>query len=221
MKDPQTETERGLLLGEHLNEEGDTVVDLFRLIRGGFWPWKNLWRDWDDGWNEPVSGAPLAAMVFRWLRKSRKSLLLFGKVGTGKTHLAKLAGIYASLVGNEALFLRWPTYVEMCKKQKKTVNLPCFDFIVLDDVGAERVSSFTLSLLEPILDSGVRLLVTMNMSPGEWESALLQSGSEVKSDNPEQFEMQARRCADRLMAGRNGRFSGHVEVKSDGSRRRS
>jgi DNA replication protein DnaC len=104
------------------------------------------------------------------------SLVLAGGVGTGKTHLAA-AIVRASLnQGRTGLFISAIGYLERLKSTfeqrqadlyaKMTEHVKSVDCLAIDDLGAEKPSSWTIERLYDVINSrieqGVQTIVTTN-----------------------------------------------------------
>ena len=110
---------------------------------------------------------------FEELRKTGKGLLLYGSVGTGKTYAAcEVANAlidkgYPVLVTN---FNRITNIIQSSfeGRQEYIDSLNEFALLVLDDLGAERESSFMQEMVYTIIDSryraGLPMIITTNLS---------------------------------------------------------
>ena len=92
-----------------------------------------------------------------------KSLLFFGGVGLGKTHVSKAIGKIAIDRGFDVFYIPFTTLSQTLENAKFRRNdesyedfikpvLDC-ELLILDDVGAEFTSAFTVSLLYEIVNS--------------------------------------------------------------------
>lgn len=107
-----------------------------------------------------------------WIDAGRcagRDLFLFGPTGTGKT---RLAITIARECGVEARYVRVPSLLRKIKEGfsgdgyelQPFVDVP---ILVLDDLGAEKPSAFTMQTLETLyterLDAGKRTILTSNL----------------------------------------------------------
>lgn len=110
-------------------------------------------------------------------------MIYYGNPGLGKSHLA--VGIYKILTENlnkTALFLDLPTLKQMIKSSWTTEGdltelelaraIGEVDVLILDDVGAEGITSWTKEILFSILNSRLskNLVVTTNMKLADFHS---------------------------------------------------
>ena len=106
--------------------------------------------------------------------KKNTSLILSGKAGAGKTHLAVATAIEVMRQGRQALFRNVPEMLDDLRERAKNHNdfyyamrrykdVPC---LVLDDLGKEKTTQAGLDYLYQIIDSryrnGKQTIVTMN-----------------------------------------------------------
>ncbi len=122
------------------------------------------------------------ARSFRY--NGKESLLLSGPAGTGKTHLAAaivdyIARLKHHLINREIIFTTVPDMVEVVRKKMfldpktpgkeayKESLLEC-DLLVLDDLGTESVTLWTVDLVHQIIDFRYRermpIVITTNLS---------------------------------------------------------
>ncbi|MBQ6664085.1 MAG: ATP-binding protein [Synergistaceae bacterium] len=106
--------------------------------------------------------------------KNHSSLVLAGRPGTGKTHLATAVAIEAMKAGSQALFRTVPELLDELRRadwehtdfyglRQKFCDVPC---LVLDDLGKEKTTEKGLEYLYQILDyryrHGMQTIVTTN-----------------------------------------------------------
>lgn len=112
---------------------------------------------------------------FRDFRKMSKGLLLYGTVGTGKSHVA--ACIANELIDNgySAYMTNFATIANELQgtfeKQKYIDSLNKYDLLILDDLGIERKTEFMQEQVFNVIDaryrSGLPFIITTNLTPEE------------------------------------------------------
>lgn len=126
----------------------------------------------DDGTNDKVSRAvrKYADNLEKNLKEG-KNLLLWGKVGTGKTFFAAAVLNAAIDEGYKCLFTSFPQVInELSKTMDKNGYLNeirSYDFIVFDDFGIERDTEYVNEQIYQIVNarylSGKPMIITTNM----------------------------------------------------------
>lgn len=114
--------------------------------------------------------------------KNGKNLMLQGTMGTGKTHIA--ASIRNALVEQnyKVFYISFPEYMDMLKmsfddsdKQHNTKRMisEC-ELLVIDDIGANRLTGFAIDELFKITDAriGACTIYTTNMSTKDFEQSI-------------------------------------------------
>ena len=114
--------------------------------------------------------------------KDGKNLMLQGTMGTGKTHIA--SSIFNALVKQnyKVYFVSFPEYMDMLKmsfddsdKQHNTKRMisEC-QLLVIDDIGANRLTGFAIDELFKITDAriGACTIYTTNMSAKDFEQSI-------------------------------------------------
>lgn len=105
--------------------------------------------------------------------KNQKNLIIAGKYGTGKTHLAVAIAIARMKKGEQAVFrltsslldeireTAWKNYIGYFDLMKKFKAVPC---LVLDDLGKEKNSQAGMDYLHQIIDyrycNGLQTIIT-------------------------------------------------------------
>lgn len=105
--------------------------------------------------------------------KNQSNLIISGKYGTGKTHLAVAIAISRMKKGEQAVFrltsamldeireTAWKNYAEYFDLMKKFKTVPC---LVLDDLGKEKNSQAGMDYLHQIIDyrycNGLQTIIT-------------------------------------------------------------
>ena len=113
---------------------------------------------------------------FRDFKKMSKGLLLYGTVGTGKSHMA--ACIANALIdqGYKVLMSNFATMVNILQssfdgKQEYINSLNRYALLIIDDLGAERKSDFMQEQVFNIIDaryrSGLPMIITTNLTAEE------------------------------------------------------
>ena len=117
--------------------------------------------------------------------RDEKSLMLFGKVGRGKTHMA--VGLLREWIRSEkrkpAKFIYFPQFLDDMREmfgdstqsqqaQQYENQLSKFDLLVIDDLGAERTSDWVIERVNVLLDRRMRegrqtIMTTNIMDLGE------------------------------------------------------
>lgn len=155
------------------------MLKIEQLRKSGF-PDSNM-QGWtfekDDGANEIVSEvAQKYVKYFDEMKQRGKGLLLFGKVGTGKTFIsacianALIDKGYPCLVTNFARLVN--TISGMYDgKQEYIDSLNRFDLLVIDDLASERDTEYMGEIVQNIIDSryraGLPLIITTNLTSDE------------------------------------------------------
>lgn len=145
------------------------------LRRTGF-PESNM-QEWtfenDDMTNSRVTNAMKKYVEnFDEMKKQGKGLLLYGNVGTGKTYAAcEVANAlidkgYPVLVTNFARIIN--TLQSTFEKQEYIDSFNRFSLIVIDDLSAERDTSFAKEQVFNVIDAryraGLPMIITTNLS---------------------------------------------------------
>ena len=112
---------------------------------------------------------------FRDFKKMSKGLLLYGTVGTGKSHVA--ACIANKLIDNgySAYMTNFATIANELQgtfeKQEYIDSLNRYDLLILDDLGIERKTEFMQEQVFNVIDSryrsGLPFIITTNLTPEE------------------------------------------------------
>lgn len=112
---------------------------------------------------------------FRAFKKDGKGLLLYGAVGTGKSHVA--ACIANKLIddGYSAYMTNFATIANELQgtfeKQEYIDSLNRYDLLILDDLGIERKTEFMQEQVFNVIDSryrsGLPFIITTNLAPEE------------------------------------------------------
>lgn len=115
------------------------------------------------------------AKHFQGFKKDGKGLLLYGTVGTGKSHVA--ACIANSLIDNgySAYMTNFATIANELQgtfeKQEYIDSLNKYDLLILDDLGIERKTEFMQEQVFNVIDSryrsGLPFIITTNLTPEE------------------------------------------------------
>lgn len=164
---------------EQARREQDMRVEIQRLKKLGFpdaemanWTFAN-----DDGTNKDASGiAHRYVNNFMEMKKHGKGLLFHGPVGSGKTFLA--AAIANELIdqGHPCMVTNFARITNTIQgmfegKQRYLDDFNRLDLLVIDDLSAERNTSFINEMIFNIVDSRYRsgkpLIITTNLSKEE------------------------------------------------------
>lgn len=139
---------------------------------------------------------------FQLARDEKWGLLLLGKVGNGKTHMAAAVGNRVLGQGFSVIMATVPPLIEKMRATKLGTERIAFfdklktvDLLILDDVGSMRDTPDNLEQFRLIVDarytSGLPLVVTTNLEPDEL----------IKPDNPEFeriYDRISQMCSERI-----------------------
>ena len=106
-----------------------------------------------------------------------RGLLIYGNVGSGKTYMA--AAIANALLEEEKRVLMrnfvWISDISVFDAESKLNELSSYDLLVLDDLGAERMSKFAQQNVFNVVDrrwsSGKPMIITTNLTPEKMAKA--------------------------------------------------
>lgn len=136
------------------------------------------WTFAKDDRNNPEATNSAMAYVDHWeeAKGMGVGLLLMGGVGTGKSFLA---GCIANALLAKKVPVLYTSFGKLVRsvtsysedKNRYLRSLNKFDLLILDDLGAERQSSFALELVFEVVDERVKsklpLIVSTNLTPKE------------------------------------------------------
>jgi DNA replication protein DnaC len=114
-----------------------------------------------------------------------ENLLLYGPVGTGKTHLCSAVANYVLQAGKTVLYLkigkildwirqsRFEDFSRRDKSMEALNSLYQVDLLIIDDLGTESLTDFTqeqmLYLLDERVVHGLPWMISTNLTPDEME----------------------------------------------------
>ena len=134
----------------------------------------------DDGANEKVAAVMRNyAEHFDEMREKGKGLILFGKVGRGKSFLAACVGNHLIETGIPALMTDFSRIEreanrDFSKRQEYFDALNNFPLLILDDLGTERDTAYMNEVVYTVIDSrakaGLPTIVTTNLTAEELKS---------------------------------------------------
>ena len=116
------------------------------------------------------------AKNFSQFRKDGKGLLLYGTVGTGKSHMAACIANRLIDEGHRVLMTNFATMVNVLQssfdgRQEYIDSLNRYALLILDDLGAERKSEYMQEQVFNIIDaryrSGIPMIITTNLTAEE------------------------------------------------------
>lgn len=108
--------------------------------------------------------------------KSGKGLLLYGTVGTGKSHIASCIANELIDKGYKVLMTNFATIINALQssfegRQEYIDSLNRYSLLILDDLGAERQSEYMQEQVFNIIDSryksGLPMIITTNLTSEE------------------------------------------------------
>ena len=126
--------------------------------------------------SEMLTMAENYAKNFSDFKLEGKGLLLYGTVGTGKSHMAACIANHLSDNGYKVLMTNFATMVNVLQssfdgRQEYINSLNKYALLILDDLGAERKSEFMQEQVFNIIDaryrSGLPMIITTNLSAEE------------------------------------------------------
>lgn len=138
------------------------------------------WRfDCDDGDNEQMEVAKKYVKEWSSMKKNNVGLLLWGGVGSGKSFMA---GCIANALLDEEITVKMTNFATISndlfsyEDKNEYISWLCgFGLLIIDDLGAERHTEYTLESIFNVIDRRVRskkpLIVTTNLSIGELKNA--------------------------------------------------
>lgn len=125
---------------------------------------------------EPSAYAKCRAYADSYTDSDRNSLMIIGKCGTGKTHLAAAIANYLLDKGIPVLFDTYSGHLhklraDMDKDTHYRERMQNIDILILDDVGREKVSEWSQSIMFDIInyryEHVLPIVVTSNLDTKE------------------------------------------------------
>lgn len=111
----------------------------------------------------------LAADLEAWVAGPPRNLVLLGPVGSGKSHAAYAVMHAMVTAGASWSGARVPKILEGLRPDRERVLIPWADVALLDDIGSETRSPWTMEQLEQLLDcrwaDNVPTIATSNLAP--------------------------------------------------------
>ncbi len=148
-------------------------------------------------------------------------ILFYGEVGTGKTFLSACIANAIIDKGYSAKITSFPEILNHLQsfegdRQEYITGLNKYDLLVIDDLGAERETSFALEQVYNIIDSRTRsgkpLIVTTNLSLEEMEN--------TKEVNLRRiYDRVLEKCSIRLKLVGNSKRKAQAEERADIARK--
>lgn len=128
----------------------------------------------DFGDNPVIDKARIYVQKWNAFRQENIGLLLFGPVGTGKSFFAGCVANALLDKGIPVLMTNFPKVLNTlgtfyCDERNSYINsLNAYDLLIIDDLGAERETDYTLEQIYSIIDSRYRsrkpLIITTNLT---------------------------------------------------------
>ncbi len=141
---------------------------------------------------ESLNGIPCKKIMSQTLESCRgyaenfstasSNLLIFGGTGIGKTHISLAISKVVSEKGYNVIYMSAPDLFSALEKERFNQEKPMYnmenitscDLLVIDDLGAEFTTSFTVSALYNIINtrllSELPTIITANLVPSELTS---------------------------------------------------
>ena len=137
-------------------------------------------EDWDQSFERGLTKAKLKELAGLGFYHHRENLLLVGKTGTGKTHLAMALGRRLCLEGIATRFLPLNLLFEQLRAEKAAgrylnhlANLTRAPVLLLDDLGLRTYTHEEATQLVDLLEERYQkgsVLVTSQVDPKGWRS---------------------------------------------------
>lgn len=141
-------------------------------------------------------------------RDVEKGMYLYGARGTGKTLLASIVGNLFLQQGKRVIFanpyqLRYQIRQVCNNSVRQPLKLETCDLLILDDLGSERFSSWSLGILSRIIDSRYQekklTIVTSNYGLKKLEAQLAQVNGTLESRDQDAASRICSRLAGMLL----------------------
>ena len=197
------------------------------------------WDDWDDEYNDLVPNGKdrtPAQVMLSWLIYLSKTpyggrylIWLYGETGIGKTHLACITAVWWAIgMGVTPVYSNWSIRLGAIKDSFSNgyAGAQRLDMeehagiLVLDDLGAERVTLFNLEALYRIAESrrGRPTIVTSNQCVSDYCKRI--HHSDRLDDEKYAVLALADKIEDRLQTGAGGYLLWEIPIKAKESYRR-
>lgn len=142
-----------------------------------------------DYYPEDINGVPCKEIMTQSLSnckdyaenfsKSSPSIYIFGTTGIGKTHISQAIASVVAKNGHKVIYMSAPDLFTMLEKERfnnespieNMQNLTECDLLIIDDLGTEFSTSFTISALYNIINTRILLdsptIISANLYPSE------------------------------------------------------
>lgn len=150
-------------------------------------------------------------------KASGYGLLMTGPVGTGKTYAASCVSNHILSSGHSVLFTNMPRILSRIESDRQAEEnllerLKTVDLLVLDDIGAERTTSYAAEKMFAVVDARYRakrpIIVTSNLSIQD-----MQQETDLKYQRS--FDRLFEMCLPMTWIGRNWRRNDYQKRVSD------
>lgn len=169
-----------LILLKELYKEREEKRKLRNLKKAGFGVIKTL-EDYDFSEVKFPGGLSLALLEsLRFIEKS-ENLILYGAVGTGKTHLAIALGVEAINQGKEVVFYKVHDLINLLEDEARSVRekvqrkINKADLLILDEWGYLPLHQEGARMLFEIVSSSYEtksIIITTNIEFSRWKGFL-------------------------------------------------